>query len=140
MVIIAAGLAACTTQSPGHQAAAKPSSQEPASRTATASPAAPASSSPAAEPTFAYPGDPQCAITYRDNHDGTMSWTAKVTVAGQLITHVSDKRGNIYRHVVQVIPGLRVFSAPVPLSQINDAGGVVYGKNGSQACSIAPQH
>ena len=68
-----------------------------------------------------------------------MSWTAKVTVAGQLITHVSDKRGNTYRHVVQVAPGMQVFTAPVPLSQVDDAGGVLYGKNASHGCSIAPQ-
>ena len=38
------------------------------------------------EPTFSYPGDQQCAITYRDDGNGTMSWTATVTVAGRLRT------------------------------------------------------
>src|SRR5271165_1840496 len=79
---------------------------------------------PAAEPTFAFPGSRQCAITYRDNHNGTMSWTATVTIGGQLITHVSDKAGNIYRHVTQVTAGPATFTAPVPLPQIDDIGGV----------------
>jgi hypothetical protein len=94
---------------------------------------------PVAEPTFAYPGARQCAITYRDNHNGTMSWTAKVTTSGQLITHASDKAGNIYRHVTHVAPGVATFTAPVPLSKVNDLGGVLYGKKRSYGCSIAPQ-
>jgi hypothetical protein len=109
---------------------------------AQAGPPAPAHSaaqSQAAEPTFAYPGARQCAITYRDNHNGTMSWTAKVTTRGQLITHASSKAGNIYRHVIEVTPGLATFTAPVPLSQVNDIGGVLYGKKTSYGCSIAPK-
>ena len=95
-------------------------------------------SSPTGEPTFAYPGDPQCAITYRDDGNGTMSWTADVTTAGELITHASDNSGNIYRHDVQVTPGPRQFVAPVPLSEIDDMGGVLYAKSASYSCSIAP--
>ncbi len=97
----------------------------------------------AAEPTFTYPGDRQCRITYRDNGNGTMSWTANVTVAGELITHASDSSGNIYRHDEQISPGLTAFTAPVRLSQINDIGGVLYVPNASSStsygCSVAPQ-
>ncbi len=70
--------------------------------------------SPVAEPTFTYPGGPQCKITYRDNGNGTMSWTADVTIAGELITHASDTSGNINRHDEQVTVGLNTFTAPVP--------------------------
>ena len=91
------------------------------------------------EPTFSYPGDRQCAITYRDNSNGTMSWTATVTVAGELITHASDKSGDLYRRDVQVSPGPNTFTAPQPLSQINDIGGVLYVGSTSYGCSIAPQ-
>ena len=94
--------------------------------------------SPAAEPTFAYPGDPQCAITYRDDGNGTMSWTANVTVAGELITHASDGSGNIYRRDVQVSPGPNSFAAPVALSQVDDIGGVLYAGSASFGCSVAP--
>ena len=80
--------------------------------------------SPVAEPTFTYPGGPQCKITYRDNGNGTMSWTADVTVAGELITHASDTSGNINRHDEQVTIGLNTFTASVPLSQVTDIGGV----------------
>jgi hypothetical protein len=108
-------------------------SAAPARRTAAKKP------SPAVEPTFAYPGNSQCAIVYRDDGNGTMSWTATVTVAGELITHASDSAGNIYRHDVQVISGPNAFTAPVPLSKIDDIGGVLYAGNSSYGCSIAPQ-
>ena len=90
-------------------------------------------------PTFSYPGDRQCAITYRDNRNGTMSWTATVTVAGQLITHASDKSGDLYRRDVQVSPGPNTFTAPQPLSQIDDIGGVLHVGPASYGCSIGPQ-
>jgi hypothetical protein len=99
--------------------------------------------SPAAEPTFTYPGGPQCRITYRDGSNGTMSWTANVTVAGELITHASDTSGNIYRHDEQVTVGLNTFTAPVPLLQVTDIGGVLYVPDSSAStsygCSVAPQ-
>lgn len=105
----------------------------PTRRTSSAKPSA------ATKPTFRYPGDPQCAITYRDDGNDTMSWTAKVTVAGELITHASDSSGNINRHDLQVAPGPNRFVASVPLSQIGDIGGVLYVGSASYGCSIAPQ-
>ena len=91
------------------------------------------------EPTFSYPGNRHCAITYRDDGNGSMSWTATVTVAGELITHASDKSGDINRRDVQVGPGPNTFTAPQPLSQIDDIGGVLYVGSASYACSIMPQ-
>jgi hypothetical protein len=64
-----------------------------------------------AEPTFTYHGGPQCRITYHDIGNGTMSWTANVTVAGELVTHASDTSGNINRHDEQVSVGLNTFTA-----------------------------
>lgn len=92
----------------------------------------------AAEPTFAYPGNRQCAITYRADPNGTMSWTATVTVPGRIITHASDRAGAIFRRIARVTPGPNLFSAPVPLAQVDDIGGVLYGRTHSYACSIAP--
>ena len=91
------------------------------------------------EPTFSYPGDSQCAITYRDNGNGSMNWTVTVTVAGELRTHVSDKSGDLYAHDVQVSVGQNTLTAPQPLSVIDDIGGVLYAGSASYACSIAPQ-
>lgn len=51
-------------------------------------------------PSFAFPGDRHCAITYRTRGRSAMTWTATVTITGQLITHASDKGGDIYRRVV----------------------------------------
>jgi hypothetical protein len=55
-----------------------------------------------------------------------------------LITRASDKSGNIYRHVVHITPGPNVFTAPVPLSQINDIGGILYTTSTSYGCCVAP--
>ncbi len=129
--------------------APKPSASTPA---AAASPVAVQTSAPAAkptpapkpsnaapEPTFVYPGDPQCSITYRDRGDGSMSWTATVTVAGSLITHAGDSAGNLYSHDTQVQAGPNAFAAPVPLSSITDIGGNLTTSSGtSYGCSVAP--
>jgi len=91
---------------------------------------------PQAGPTFTYPGDPQCAITYTDRGDGSMSWTAKLTVAGELITHVTDSSGTIYRHDVHAGAGATAFTAAVPLTQITDIGGNVDSGSKSYGCSV----
>jgi hypothetical protein len=91
------------------------------------------------EPTFSYPGNRHCSITYRDDSNGKMSWTATVTVAGELRTHAGDKSGDLYSHDTQVSVGQNTFTAPQPLSQIDDIGGVLYVRSASYACSIAPQ-
>jgi hypothetical protein len=71
--------------------------------------------------------------------NGSMSWTATVTVAGELITHASDKSGDINRRDVQVGPGPNTFTVPQPLSQIDDIGGVLYVGSHSYSCSVAPR-
>jgi hypothetical protein len=113
----------------------------PASATAapSQSPADTPITTAAPGPTFTFPGDPQCAITYRDRGDGSMTWTATTTVAGELITHAFDGDGNIYRHDVQVTAGPNAFAAPVPLAKINDIGGSLTGADGtSYGCSVKP--
>jgi hypothetical protein len=91
------------------------------------------------EPTFSYPGNRHCAITYRDDGNGSMSWTATVAVAGELRTHASDKSGDLYSHDAQVSVGVNTFTVPQPLSQIDDLGGVLYVGSRSYGCSIASQ-
>ena len=61
-----------------------------------------------------------------------------MTVAGELITHASDRAGDVYRHDVQATVGLNGFSAPVPLYKIDDIGGVLYTASGSHGCSVKP--
>lgn len=91
------------------------------------------------EPTFSYPGDRQCAITYRDSGNGSMSWTATVTVAGLLRTNAGDSSGDDYVHNTQVSVGPNTFTAPQALSAIDDISGVLYAGSASYACSVAPQ-
>lgn len=126
------------------KAAAAPTTRTAASSPASSPKAAPShrsasSTHPAPGPTFTYPGDRQCAITYRDRGDGSMSWTATVTVPGELITHATDDTGQIYRHDVQVSRGDVAFSAPVQLARVTDIGGNLRGEGGqSYGCSVAP--
>jgi hypothetical protein len=86
----------------------------------------PGPAEPAREPDLLVSRRPQRAITYRDDGNGTVSWIDAVTVAGELITHASDNGGDINRQDVQVSPGPNMFTAPEPLSQIDDIGGVLY--------------
>lgn len=122
------------TDTPSTPADAPSTSLNPDSATATPTP------HPTAPlPTFTYPGDPQCAITYRDNGDGSMAWIATTTVNGELITHASTTDGNIYRHDEHITRGPNAFRAPVPLSQINDIGGNLRADDGSSyGCSVQP--
>jgi hypothetical protein len=141
--VVVAGMVSGAKQSLSKPAAASPA--RPAASTTTAPHSAttttPAAAVPAAAaPTFTYPGDPQCAITYRDNGDGTMSWTATTTVAGELITHASGTDGTIYRHDDHIDAGTHAYRAPVPLAQIGDIGGNLRGTDASYGCSVAPQH
>lgn len=134
--LIAPKAATTTTASPPTAAAG---SSAPAAKPTTAPRPTAAKAQASPEPTFVYPGDAQCAITYRDRGDGTMSWTATVTVAGELITHAGDSAGNLYPHDTQVGVGQSSFAAPVPLSSITDVGGNLTGSDGtSYGCSVAP--
>lgn len=91
---------------------------------------------PAGSHAFDAPGDPQCSITYQDNGDST-SWTVTTTVAGELITHASADQ--TYRHDDQIGAGQRTYTAPVPLSQIHDIGGVLHVGGTQYGCSVGPQ-
>lgn len=91
---------------------------------------------PVLGPTFAYPGDPQCAITYQAHGDGA-SWTVQVTVPGELITHASSDSTGINRHDVRVTPGRRTFTVQAPLAAITDVGGTLRTADGRQyGCSV----
>lgn len=132
--VFIAGMVAGAKDSMKTQASGTPS---PIGQVSTTAPVPAGSGNAAPQPTFSYPGDKQCQITYRDRGDGTMSWTATVTVSGQLITHAADKAGHIYRHVTNVRPGATSFSAPVPLAQVDDIGGNLDGSR-SYGCSVRP--
>jgi hypothetical protein len=123
-IVIAGGISGAMDS--GH-----PKGDPPATTTAAAA-AAPG-------PTFTYPGSPQCAITYRGRGDGSMSWTAVTTVAGQLITHATDKDGGIHRHDSHVGAGPHEFTVDVPIAQITDIGGNLDAAGGkSYGCSVRP--
>ena len=80
-----------------------------------------------AGPTFSYPKRPAMQDHLLDDDEASMSWTATMTLAEELMTHASDASGEANRHDVQE-----------PLSQIDDVGGVLYVGSRSYGCSIAP--
>ncbi|NUP48062.1 MAG: hypothetical protein HOW97_12215 [Catenulispora sp.] len=144
--VIALGIIAALGHKSGSGSSGDKAAATPTTHAAASSPAGspkattpPASSHPAPGPTFTYPGDPECAITYRDRSDGSMSWTVRLSVPGELITHATDTGGAIYRHDVQAAAGSTSFSAPVPLAQVTDIGGNLRTSGGrSYGCSVAP--
>ncbi|RCH70471.1 hypothetical protein DT019_03000 [Streptomyces sp. SDr-06] len=93
-------------------------------------------SKPAGSHAFDAAGDTQCSITYQDRGD-SMSWTVTTTVAGELVTHATGDQ--TYRHDDQIGAGHRTYTAPVPLSQVHDIGGVLHISGTQYGCSIGPQ-
>lgn len=138
---VVAGMIAGAQKETDSTPAGAPMSQDTAAANATPAPTkAPgtAAPKPGTGPTFAYRGDPQCAITYRDRGNGTMIWTATVTLAGQLRTHAGDRGGGLYAHDTPVTRGPSAFAAPVPLSGITDIGGILTAAGRTYTCSVAP--
>jgi hypothetical protein len=100
--------------------------------------------SPVAEATFTYLGDRQCRITYRDNGNDTMGWTAKVSVAGELITRASDSSGNTYRQGVHASIVPNTFTARAALAGHRHCPAFftfrILDFSTSCGCSVKPQH
>ena len=101
------------------------------------------------DPTFSYSGDPQCAITYKSDGTKSMSWTATATATATVTVTVTvtvgeldhprpDNQGDTNRRDQQMAPGPNHFSAPEPLNDIGDIGGVLYAGSKSYGCSIRP--
>jgi hypothetical protein len=117
------------------------SSSVPATQPANTTPA---QSTPSAKPALrqdlAFQGDPAyCDAHYKDNGDGTTTWTLDVKQTGELITHLSDKGSQIYRHDVKVQPGEYAYTAPVAINDVSEINGLLYVGNDNHPCNISPQ-
>lgn len=138
-VAIGAALVVCAPAFIAGAVAGVRQSGESTTPAAASSPTEPHTAQPSpAGPTFTYPGTRQCAIAYRDNGDGTMSWTVTTTTAGEIITHAGSASGSIYRHDQHIPAGPTRFTAPLPLAQVDDIGGNLDTSTGSYGCSVAP--
>lgn len=91
---------------------------------------------PAGSHAFDAAGGPQCAISYQDLGD-SMSWTVTTTAAGELVTHATADQ--TYRHDDQVGAGRRAYTAPVPLAEVHEIGGVLHAGGTQYGCSVGPQ-
>jgi hypothetical protein len=102
----------------------------------------PNSSQPALRQDLAFQGDPTyCDGTYRANSDGTTTWTLNIKQDGEIITHLSDNNGHLYRHDVQITdaPNFYAYTAPVAISNVSEINGLLYVNNTSHPCNISPQ-
>ncbi len=99
---------------------------------------------PAPTPTLrqdlAFQGDPTyCDGHYRANDNGTTTWTLDIKYKGEIITHLSDNSGHIYRHDDKVNAGEYSYTAAVDISNVAEINGVLYVGNDSHPCNISPQ-
>jgi hypothetical protein len=96
--------------------------------------------SPALRQDLAFQGDAAyCDGHYKDNSNGTTTWTLDIKYTGEIITHLSDKSGHIYRHDDQVKPGEYAYTAPVAINDVSEINGLLTVGSDNHPCNIAPQ-
>jgi hypothetical protein len=149
------GMISGAKQSLGSHPAAAASSTPiaPATRSTTSSkhPARTRPTKAAPAPTWVYPGDKECAITYASNANGGTTWTATTTVGGEIKTDDTNTwpgdntppSTGLDTRDVHVSAGQTPFSTDAPLSSVTDISGVLYvpteaNPTTSYSCSIAP--
>lgn len=90
---------------------------------------------------LAFQGDAAyCDAIYKDNGNGTTTWSLHIKKDGELITHLSDKSGHIYRHDDQVKAGYRSYTAPVAIGDVSEINGLLYIGKDSHPCNVSPAH
>jgi len=129
-----------TTTSSHTQAANTATTTNTASTTETSSnTATQAATKPALRQDLAFQGDASfCDATYKGNDNGTTTWTLNIKQTGELITHLSDKSGHIYRHDNNVGVGYTAYTADVNINDVSEINGLLYIGNDSHPCKIAP--
>ena len=137
---------ATTTKTPAHaQPANTATTTNNAPTTANASNNAPqAATKPSLRQDLAFQGDADyCNGIYKDNGDGTTTWSYDIKQKGELITHLSDSSGHIYRHDVQITdaPNYYSYTAPVAIKDVGEINGVlsIPGETNGHPCNISPQ-
>jgi hypothetical protein len=97
-------------------------------------------STPALRQDLAFQGDADyCDGIYKDNGNGTTTWTLQIKQPGEIITHLSDKNGKLYRHDEQVKVGYYAYTAPVAINDVSEINGVLTVGSVNHPCNIAPQ-
>lgn len=101
-------------------------------------------SKPALRQDLAFQGDASyCDGIYKDNGNGTTTWSYDIKHTGELITHLSDNKGNIYRHDVQITsaPNYYAYTAPVSINNVGEINGVLYvsGDSNGHPCNLNPK-
>lgn len=105
-------------------------------------PATPVSSKTPLRQDLAFQGDAAyCDGIYKDNGNGTTTWSLDVKKPGELITHLSDNGSGLYRHDVQITsaPNYYAYTAPVAIKNVSEINGLLYVGGKSYPCNIQPQ-
>ena len=126
-----------TAMTTAHTQPANTTSAPTAANTSNNAPQA--ATKPSLRQDLAFSGDASfCDATYRANDDGTTTWTLNIKQAGEIITHLTDKSGHIYRHDDKVGVGYDAYTANVNINDIGEINGVLNIGNDSHPCNIAP--
>lgn len=90
---------------------------------------------------LAFKGDAAyCDAVYKDNGNGTTTWSLHIKRDGELITHLSDKSGHIYRHDEKLKAGYHSYTAPVAINNVSEINGLLYIGKDIHTCNISPAH
>lgn len=88
---------------------------------------------------LAFKGDAAyCDAIYKDNGNGTTTWSLHIKKDGELITHLSDKSGHIYRHDEKLKAGYQSYTAPVAIGNVSEINGLLYIGKDIHTCNISP--
>ena len=88
---------------------------------------------------LAFKGDAAyCDAIYKDNGNGTTTWSVHIKKDGELITHLSDKSGHINRHDEQVKAGYHSYTANVAIGDVSEINGLLYIGKDIHTCNISP--
>jgi hypothetical protein len=122
----------------------QPASQAPTASSQNSNTTQTAPAKPQLRQDLAFQGDPSyCDGIYKDNGNGTTTWSYDIKQNGELITHLSDNNGQIYRHDVQITnaPNYYSFTAPVAIKDVAEIDGVltVSGDSNGHPCNLSPQ-
>lgn len=154
-VAVTSGSNSNNQKSADNQATSTDSSQQQASdNTSQPADTAPSTSSQSSSTTqtapakpqlrqdLAFQGDPTyCDGIYKDDGNGKTTWSFDIKQSGELITHLTDNNGQIYRHDVQITdaPNYYAYTAPVAINNVTEINGLLYVNNVSHPCNISPQ-
>lgn len=122
----------------------QPATPAPNSSSNSSTPAQTAPAKSTLRQDLAFQGDATyCDGIYKDNGNGTTTWSYDIKQDGELITHLSDNSGHTYRHDIQITnaPNYYAYTAPVAINDVAEIDGVLTASSDGNGhpCNLSPQ-